>query len=276
MSVVNGVMGPLFDWILYPFRSVHPLIGLTIVSAVCAVLMLLGFRATSDQEGLAAVKRKIAAGIFEIRLYNDDILAILRAQAALLRHNLTYMRLNVVPMLWMIVPFVLVVAQLQFHYGYRGLQPGDSTTLRVTLAESAVPASGAPEVDLDVPEGLRVDSPSVWIPSEREIAWRLVVEDGGVHELGVALGGDTWSKRVVASEQVLRRSPWRLQAGFLDQLLYPAESPLPADAPVAQIAVDYPDREVGLWGWDGHWLIAFLILTIGLAYALKGFFGVTI
>ena len=65
------------------------------------------FRATSNQDAIAAVKRKIQAGIFEIRLFNDDLRAMFRAQVDILRHNLTYIRLSLAPMVWMIVPLVL-------------------------------------------------------------------------------------------------------------------------------------------------------------------------
>ena len=64
--------------------------------------------------GQAADPRRL----FEIRLFNDDLRAMLRAQVEILRHNVTYLRLSLVPMLWMLVPLVLVIAQLQFHYGY--------------------------------------------------------------------------------------------------------------------------------------------------------------
>ena len=60
------------------------------------------------------------------------------------------------------------------------------------------------------------------------------------------------------------------------RLLTPAEPPLPGDGPIARISLRYPDREVGLFGWETHWLVVFLILSVALAFALKGRFGVTI
>ena len=38
----------------------------------------------------------------------------------------------------MIVPFVLIIAQLQFHYGYQGLEPGSPVLVKVELDETAV------------------------------------------------------------------------------------------------------------------------------------------
>jgi hypothetical protein len=232
---------------------------------------LLGYRATSNQDGIEKVKRQIAAGLFEIRLFNDDLRAILSAQGRILRHNFEYLRLNLVPMLWMLIPFVLVVAQLQFHYGFGGLETDRPTLLSVTLHEGA-----ADDVRLELPDGLRMDSPRVWIPGRREASWRLVPERPGTYDVTVRVADAAVVKRLVVSDDVARRAPDRLSPGFLDQLLYPAEAPLPADGPVARISVRYADREVGLFGWETHWLIVFLILSVGFAFAMKGRFGVTI
>jgi uncharacterized membrane protein (DUF106 family) len=99
MSYLNALLVPVFDAALIPFRSMPPLVGLAIVSLVTAVGMLVVFRRTSNQARLAEVKRSIHASLFEMRLFNDDLRAILRAQAEILRHNATYLRLSMVPML---------------------------------------------------------------------------------------------------------------------------------------------------------------------------------
>jgi hypothetical protein len=100
------------------------LLSLSAISLVTAIVLLLVVRRTSDQRRIAAVKRDIRAGLFEIRLFNDDLRAILRAQGEILRHNLTYLRLSAVPLLWVLVPLVLLMGQLQAYYGYDGLHPG--------------------------------------------------------------------------------------------------------------------------------------------------------
>ena len=61
-------------------------------------------------EDLAEVKRRIHAGLFEIRLFNDDLAAIFKAQGEILRHNVSYVGLTLVPAAWMLVPFVLIAA----------------------------------------------------------------------------------------------------------------------------------------------------------------------
>ncbi len=281
MRSLNALLRFVFDAALLPFSGLPPLAGLAVVSLVTAVGMLLAFKVTSNQEALAAVKRRIHASLFEIRLFKDDLPAILGAQAEILRHNARYLGLSLVPMLWMIVPLVLVIAQLQFHYGYRGLRPGDRPLLEVRLSASALlPGSGGgsfkPPVTLDLPKGLRVDSPSVWIPSKREMAWRLAAEEWGDFEVGVRVGGDTFEKSVVVSERVVRISPVRHEPGFLNLLLYPAEAPLPRNGPLESIEVRYPEAQVGLAGFETHWMVIFFVLSIVFAFMLRKRFGVTI
>lgn len=284
MSFVNALLRGLFDFLLSPFRTLPPIVGLVLVSLATAVGVLLVFKVTSNQERLAAVKRQIQACIFEIRLFNDDLIAILRSQVDVLRYNLTYLRLTAVPTLWIVVPVFLVLAQLQFHYGYRGLEPGEKCLVKVKLrsggekipALAMVDPSGRPLVTLEVPSGLAVETPAVWIPSERELDWRIRAEQWGDYEVSIRLGKETYTKTVQVRQGVRRRSPIRLESGFLNQLLYPAEDPLPGDGPIESINLGYKDETVSIFGWHLEWYIAFFGLSILFAFALRGPFKVTI
>lgn len=275
MSVVNAALRPAFDLLLAPFAAGPPLLSLALVSLLVSVLMLVVFKQTSDQAALAGVKRKIHAGIFEIRLFNDDLRAILRAQNEILRHNLTYLRLNLRPMLFLLPPLVLVIAQLQFHYGYQGLRPGQRALLEVDLVPPA--AGGArPRATLDLPAGLRAETDAVWIPTQAQLLWRLVAERDGDYELGLEVDGSRVGKSLRVTPLTVRLSPERVGSGFLSQLLYPAEPPLPSAGPVRAIRLSYPEREVEVLGHGMHWMIPFFALSILFAFALRGVFKVTI
>jgi len=277
VSLVNALLRVLFDFLLFPFRSLPPIVGLALVSLVTAVGVLLVFRATSNQEQLATVKRQIQACIFEIRLFNDDLFAILRSQVEVLRYNLTYLRLSAVPTLWIFVPLLLAFAQLEFHYGYRGLEPGEACLLKVKLRSdwdktrgpAVADSHGRPRASLEVPRGLVVETPGVWIPSERELDWRIRAEQWGAYEASVRLGAETYTKTVQVSEEVRRRSPLRVESGFLNQLLYPAEDPLPGSGPVESIALAYPDGTVSIFGWHLAWYFAFFGLSFLFAFFLR-------
>ena len=289
MAFLNALLARTFDLLLAPFRQLPPIVGLLVVSLATAIAMLLIFGKTSDQKRLAAVKRQIHAAIFEVRLFNDDLRAIFRAQGEILRHNLTYLRLSVVPMLWMIAPLVLVIAQLQFHYGYAGLRLGEPVLLKAEVRQGsdAMAASSAAVVHastaradagaaLSAPPEIEVQTPAIWIPATREVIWRINPRAAGEYELQLRVGRESFTKSVRVTDAVVRRSPVRLEPGFLNQLLYPAEAPLPGDGALASISLAYPERDISVLGFDLHWMIVYFALSMIFAFALRKRFNVTL
>jgi uncharacterized membrane protein (DUF106 family) len=290
VSLLNALLAPAFDLLLLPFRQLPPIVGLVVVSLATAILMLLIFKRTSNQTKLAAVKRQIHAAIFEIRLFNDDLRAIFRAQREILRHNLTYLRLSVVPMLWMIVPLLLVIAQLQFHYGYAGLSVGHPVLLKaqlrdgISLSASSGSADAAPAslsnsdlpAVLDAPGEIEVLTPAVWFPGTREVIWRIAARAQGQFEVQLRVEGETFTKSLQVSNQVVRRSPARLEPAFVNQLLYPAEAPLPGNAALTSISVSYQERDIPVLGLELHWMIVYFALSMIFAFALRKRFNVTL
>ncbi len=276
MSLVNAILRPLVDGLLYPFRGLPPIVGLTFVSLLTSVLLLIVFKKTSNQKALEAVKRRIHACLFEIRLFNDDFRSIFRAQIEILRHNLTYLRYSTVPMIWTLPPLVLLIAQLQFHYGYESLRMGHPAVVKATLRVSE--SGSKPAIRLEAPgPGLDVKEPPVWIPSLREMAWRIEPRSPGDYELRIVNGSESATKSVrvmEGSDLVLRRSPIRVR-GFLDELLYPAEPALPRGA-FESVTVTYPEASVDVFGIETHWMIVYFVLSIAFAFLLRSTFKVTI
>jgi len=273
MRILNSLLGGFVEIVLYPFRSLPPIVGLVVVSVITASGMLLVFKVTSNQEGVQKVKRQISAGVFEIRLFNDDPRSVLRAQWDILRHTVRYLRLNLVPLAWMIVPLVLVIIHLQFHYGYEGLEVDRATIVKVKLTDSF--AQPEPDLSLEHSPGIRVESPMLWIPTEREADWRVSATEPGKHELHVRVGDTVLEKSLRVSESIVRRSPIR-PSGFWGQVVYPVEAPLRSDGPVESIAIAYPERRIDVLGLGVHWIVVFFILAMVLAFALQRPFKVSI
>ncbi len=278
MAFLNGLLNRVFDLLLAPFRGLPPVAGLLVLSLLTSIGMLLLFKVTSNQDRLSVVKRRMQAGIYEIRLFKDDLRAIFRSQMEIIGHTLNYLRLSFVPMLWMIVPLFLVLVQLQFRFGYAALEPGRETIVKATFGEGflAEAGPGDPNIELGVSPGLRIDAPRLWIPSLGEVDWRIVVLEPGAHTVRIDVRGESFEKAVDASGGLVRRSPVRPSASFLSQLLYPAEAPLPRAAPVESITIEYPELRVSLFGWKTHWLVAFLIFTLIFSFALRTPLKVTI
>jgi len=75
---------------------------------------------------------------------------------------------------------------------------------------------------------------------------------------------------------VVRRSPVRPERGLVNQVLYPSEPPVPADAPIGSIRIDYRETDVSVLGWQFNWMIWYLALSFVFAFALRKPLGVTI
>jgi hypothetical protein len=277
MSAVNRLVGSLLDALLGPLEGVPAEVGLLLWSLVIAVLMLLVVKRTTNQAALAAVKRRIHASMFEIRLLNDDLGAILRAQLELLRHNGRYLLLSLPPLAVMIVPLVLLIGHLHGFYGFRPLEPGDEVLVRVALAGGHDATTGRPHLDLELPAGLEAVTPAVWSPRLHEVAWRVRADRPGRYEIGVVLDGQRFTKELSVGSRVVRVSPERPDHSLLAQLTWPVEPPLPEGAPIRLVAVAYPPRELALLGaWEYGWMVAFTVLSVAFAFALRKPLGVTI
>lgn len=277
MTIINRVAGSLVEVLWAALGSLTPIAGLALLSLLTAMGLLLVVRATSNQPRIAAVKRSIRAALFEIRLLNHDLRAIFRAQGEILRHNATYLRLSLVPVLWVLVPLTLLMTHLQAYYGYEGIAAGGTALVKARLADgwSGDDATG-PALALEAPPGIRVETPRVWIPSLNEAAWRIAAERPGDYALILRVRGEPFTKTVHVSNAPAARSPVRPARGFVAQLLYPTEPPLPDGSMLASISVTYPARAIRIFGRDIHWMLVYVALTMVLAFALKGRFGVVI
>jgi hypothetical protein len=277
MSLINAAFGRTLDGLLLPFAQLPAAIGVVWMALVTAAGVLLVVRRVSDQDAITRVKRRLQASLFEIRLFNDDPRAIVRAQLDILRNNVTYLRLSVVPMLWVIPILVPLMVHLDARYGRRSVAAGDVALVGVTLAERADDrASERPSIDLELPGGIGPSPPSVWIPGQRRMVWRLDVRAAGVLDLGFLIDGRRYSKRLRVDTGVAALAPVRVRAGLWRQLLDPAETPLPADGAVETISVDYPARGIGVTGWSTNWIVVYLIATLIWVLVLRGRFGVTL
>ena len=278
MTILNDLLRPIFDWLQYPLRELPSFVGILIWSIPVGVFALWVFGKTSNQDRIAEVKRRIYAGLFEIRLFNDDLRAIMRAQKEIFWHVLHYQALALKPMIFILPPLVLVMVQLHQFYGFRGLQPGESILLTVQLEEDAVAPGQRPEISLETPTGLHTEMAAVWVPSLAQISWRIGVDGPGDYELLIGIDGDVATKTLRATDLIERLSPERPPRTIIDQLEWPSEKPLDRNGPVRSITLGYPDGTVGFLGWDIEWrwawMVLFFVLTMVVALILRKPMGV--
>ncbi len=274
MQTIVNILASAFDLLLVPFRSLPPLVGLTFISLVTGIIMLIIYKLVSNQQGITAAKDKIKAYLLEVVLFRDDLGVFLRTQKNILLANLRYLKYAIVPLLVIIIPVIFIIIQLNFWYGYRPLKVGEKTILKVYFEDKASLMS--PDVKVILPDGLSQASKPLRIKSELEMDMLIEVTKPGSHEIIVKYEEQGFNKRLYAGDSLKRLTPRRHSPSFWEAILYPGEPPLPSDKPIKAIAISYPSTLVSFFGYSIHWIIIYFALSIIFGFGLKGVFKVDI
>jgi uncharacterized membrane protein (DUF106 family) len=268
-QVLNGIFGLLFS----PFESMAPLWLMLWVSLVTAVLVLLVYKYFSSQEAIKEAKDRVKAHILEIRLFQDDPVLMGRAVRAVLGANLKYLSLNLKPFLFVFLPILLMLIQMEARFGYRPLRPNESTVVR-TYWRSPHPGDATSGPALLPGDGLSLQSPPLRIGDGKEIDWRIRVDRTDPGGFVLETKDNPIALQVVVSEEIVPVSPRNVQKGAMDILWYPAGQPLPRNGDLLAAEIGYPRRDFELFGHTVHWVWPFLIVSLLAGYLLKGVFRV--
>lgn len=274
MIFLINLINSIFDLTFAPFVNMNLLWGISIVSLVTGVVMLIIFSYTSDQQGIKETKEKIKGYLLEIRLFKDDLQQNLRSQKQILKYNLLYMKHSLKPMVVMIIPVILIMVQLDNRYSIRPFKAGEKALICLKLADNINPVTA--NIELKLPAGVTMDASPLRIEKEGEIDWRVRVDTPGDYELKFLVGNETITKKLVAEPRLARLSSELTQASLSQLLITPGESPIPSSAPVKEIKVVYPEMHIKILGRNVHWMVLFFVLSIVSAFALKGVFKVQI
>ena len=275
MWILNSILQKIFDVIFYPFRNMSPWIGMFVISLLSVFLILFIFKHTSNQKGIKTVKDRIKAHLLELRLYKDNLRISLKAQGSILRQNSKYIAYSGKPLLFMIIPIVLIIAHTNFWFGYASLEPGQKTLVKVKLNEDYDPLET--DIRLEPSPSYTIETPPLRILEENEIDWRISPLQSGVHNLEFSIAGEKIKKTLsVKSSPLSRISPVKFQRNFFDELINPTEAPIRKDIPIRSIEILYPTKNMYVFGIGIHWLIVYFILTIIMGFSLKSIFKVEI
>jgi hypothetical protein len=234
MATFNAIASAILGTLLAPFgahRDGSAWADVLVWSLLGGILALLVIKRFSNQKAIAKVKNEIKVHLFEVRLFQDDMLGVLAATGKVLAKNLLYVGHNLVPMLVMLVPMVAILAQLVATYAYDPLPPGSTQIVKARLDtdDAGRPRLPATQVRLELPPGVRLES-QVRTP-QGEIAWRLRVEEPGRHELRIHLGDEVVTKALAVGGPAGRMPVMRTKGW--EGVLYPGEPGLPSDSQLA-------------------------------------------
>ena len=209
---------------------------LLLIGALSGALSLWVFRRWSNAAELRAAVNRLLAHLMEFQLFADQPVLLFRAQYNLLLANARFLRLLIVPSLLLALPFGILMVATEASFGH-ALLPLDRPMV-VTVQCKANAQLRLPDVRLEAPPGIAVETDPVRVPAESQISWRLRPKLASSGELRVFSDGRVFTKRISAG------------AGFP----WPSiDLPFSGGATVQSIFFRYPPATV----FHLHWLVWF-------------------
>jgi hypothetical protein len=242
------------------------------MSLLIGLVMVLVFRYTSDQKAIHVAKDRLKAHLLALRLFQDQIPVVLRSYGRIVLATGRYLRLAFKPLLFVIVPLTFLIVQLDRYLGWMPVEVGHPFLVTVRMDKSNV----LNEASLQLPDGLATTAPTVHVPSESEVAWRVVAENPGEYIVNVHAYDQTFSKQVVVGAGLPRLSPVRLRGKFWERIFVSSEPALPENSLIESIDVQYPARNVALAGFEWNWIWLFFVLSLAAGFLFKSILGIEI
>jgi len=166
---------------------------LVLASVGAGLLAALVLRYLSPAEKLRATRNRIYAHLMEFRLFFDEPALVWNAQIQLLRANARLLVL-LLPALAILTPATWgIFTELDPLFAYRDPGPGEPVVLTAQLRPGAplsIPAALAES------RGFTVETPVLRLAADRQLAWRLRLDEAAHGPLRLSVGGRTLEKSI--------------------------------------------------------------------------------
>lgn len=271
---LNLVINGLFDLLMRPFMLQSAWPGLIAASLVASVVLVVLFYFSSNPIAIRRTRNRLFARTLELLMFQHDMRASFTACGRILIANADYLFQFLRPMAVGLIPLLLIFVQMESWFDRRPLRIGEQAVLSVEIDPSEPVLEQT--VDLELPETLRIDSPSVRVPSRNELAWRISATGPGDGWIDVIHRGVKERKTLSTGDQLIRLSQTRESSGMLQQLLSPSEPPLDGRSPIRRMLVSYPRRELLIGDTEIPWFVAAFVLIMVFSLALGRLFGIRV
>jgi uncharacterized membrane protein (DUF106 family) len=270
---INIPVNVLARFLLAPVTVLPGWLSNTIISAVTGVILLIIFKHTSDQKAISLVRNSIKANMLALKLFKDSMSVTLKSQGQIFKGAMLLLVYAAIPMLIMIIPVSLLLAQMSLWYQARPLLPGEDALVTMQLSTAA--DLSMPDVNLAQTAVADVTTGPVKVLSKHQIYWQIKARENGLHLLTFKLGQQTFEKELVVGDNFMRVSIQRPGRNWGNIMLHPLEKPFPPGSTVQSVSIDYPNRPSKTCGTD-WWLAYFFIASMVFALIFKPFFKVKI
>lgn len=272
MSTIADAIHALVELVLAPFDWMPAAWGLTLVSVLTGAMALWIVGKTTRQRTLERTRDRMAACIYEIRLFLDSPRRVASAQWALLVTSAKYVVILLPALVAMALPLGVLYLHLEPRHGVAPAQAGEPVVVAVDVADGVDGYGVGPAGDQD---GVTVTAPPLFDEAARRVYLRVEIADPGTHTLRVRAGEHTVEKRIDADPDARIVSLER-RSGVAALWAIGDEPALPGDAGIERIGVAYEDAR-GNWLWLSlPWWLFWIGLATVAAFALRRPMGVTL
>jgi hypothetical protein len=84
------------------------------------------------------------------------------------------------------------------------------------------------------------------------------------------------TKTVHVSSDLARLSPVRLRGHFWQRMFSSTESAIPDNSPIESVAINYPERNIDIAGYEINWIWLFFILSMIAGFIFKELLGIQV
>jgi hypothetical protein len=274
---LNASSNAVGDLALAPIAWLPGWLSATLIAAVTGIVLLVVFKYTSNQQAIKRTRNEINANLLALWLFQESAAVVVQAQERILLGAARLFVLALVPILVMAIPVTLILGQLSLWYQQQPLavenDVENGTIVTMTLnGNDDVPL---PEVSLQPSEAFETVGGPVRIASKREIWWKIIAREKGIHQLHFRVGDKSVDKELAVGDGFMRVSVQRPGWRCTDALRHPWEKPFAPDFPVRSIEIDYPKRSSWTSGTD-WWLVYWFAMSMMVGFCFRRVLNVNI
>src|ERR1039457_3711033 len=159
MRQALAIAAAQFSWLTSPLAIV------IFVSLVVGLLMVVLFGYTSDQKAIGIAKDQLKAHLQAVRLYREQLQGVMGSYGRILRGTGRYLKLAFKQLLYVIIPIMLLIVQLD---RYLGLTPIHTNTPFLVSARVNNPET-LDSVSIDLPPEITASAPPVHVAADNEV-----------------------------------------------------------------------------------------------------------
>ncbi len=263
MNAFNSALTALTDWFFSLWARGPAWLPLVVISVATGAMMTIVFRFTSRQDRLRRDHELIQAQLLAMKLFRDDLSTMCGSIGRLLRYTAQRLWHSLPPVLVMMVPFVLLLAQLARWFEHAPLVPGDEAIVAMRLSEDGWHQFSG--LELESADGFEVRTPSLRDETQRALYWRIRVTSPRIVGLRWQLTPQIVKKNVAVAydrQQLMGIDTERVGSHWVSRLLHPGEPSFDRSDAVQAIVVYHPQRSTPIFGIDLPWWATLLVLSM--------------